>query len=593
MCVKGCAEGEVGSYDEKTKTFFCRKECKEIDGEYYFTYYTQDDETHAVCLEYACGYDQYMERVMLPGTTTHSYIHCMDSCVSSTLGKYYYEQESGRWCVGECKSGYVRGLTCIAGPCDYLSYTHWNTYSTVEDLVLKGPFTVAQRYCTYGYSCPDYVPALINGTCMWTCPDDYNYFWANGECVRWCKSQWFTVQYGKRICQTTPCQNFVKTVVPDTNTAMLQCVDDCSKVKGALTVVETGECATTCPADYPLQEGEQCVLTCSAGMFKEVLDEETSTVTKVCITDKSECRVMENTSYGQKCIADVQCSGAIYIDEYNQTHCVMICPSQSPYLQVEKGKKYCLAECDYISKITEADLQQYATYQCVPSCGNSQVFYSQDGANFCDDRCPAGMIESYGQCVTQCPSHLFLSNDTETPKCVQSCAPKFYYVNEVNGKTCWASGECDGDYPFMITSTSVTGYTECVDVCPGTEPYFYKQKCYNKCPAGIEISYTLANGTEVRYTDNTFHYNNEYECVEKCNSTYQFANGQMCDSQCSQVWTYNETISGQPEFDLLQQWRCQDSCGIGVPLFIDNADDRHCVDVCDASYSYSSVQKLR
>ena len=123
-----------------------------------------------------------------------------------------------------------------------------------------------------------------------------------------------------------------------------------------------------------------------------------------------------------------------------------------------------------------------------------------------------------------------MSNDTENLQCVQSCAPKFYYVNEINGKTCWENSECDGDYPFMIASKSVTGYTECVNVCPGTEPYFYKQKCYNSCPAGIEISYTLSNGTVVRYTDNTYHYNNEYECVETCNSTYQFGNGQMCDS---------------------------------------------------------------
>ena len=135
------------------------------------------------------------------------------------------------------------------------------------------------------------------------------------------------------------------------------------------------------------------------------------------------------------------------------------------------------------------------------------------------------MIKSYGQCVTECPSHLFLSNDTENPNCVQSCVSKFYYVNPTNGKTCWEEKECDGDYPFMVASKSVIGYTECVNVCPGTEPYFYKQHCYNSCPAGIQISYTLENGTVVRYTDNTYHYNNEYECVEQCNSTYQFANG--------------------------------------------------------------------
>ena len=90
MCVKGCTEGQVGNYDEETKTFSCRSECKEIDGEYYFMYYRQGEETYAVCLEYACGYDQYMERVMLPGTTSHSYIRCMASCSDSALGLYFY-----------------------------------------------------------------------------------------------------------------------------------------------------------------------------------------------------------------------------------------------------------------------------------------------------------------------------------------------------------------------------------------------------------------------------------------------------------------------------------------------------------------------
>lgn len=52
-----------------------------------------------MCLEYACGYDQYMERVMLPGITTHSYIHCMTSCSESVMGYYFYELEQGRWCV--------------------------------------------------------------------------------------------------------------------------------------------------------------------------------------------------------------------------------------------------------------------------------------------------------------------------------------------------------------------------------------------------------------------------------------------------------------------------------------------------------------
>ena len=97
-------------------------------------------------------------------------------------------------------------------------------------------------------------------------------------------------------------------------------------------------------------------------MFKEVLDEATKQVTKVCITNKSECRVMEETASGQKCIADVQCNGAIFVDEYGQTHCVTICPPESPYLLVENDKKYCLTTCNYIIKITDADLLQYAAH---------------------------------------------------------------------------------------------------------------------------------------------------------------------------------------------------------------------------------------
>lgn len=71
---------------------------------------------------------------------------------------------------------------------------------------------------------------------------------------------------------------------------------------------------------------------------------------------------MEETASGQKCIADVQCNGAIFVDEYGQTYCVTICPPESPYLQVENDKKYCLTTCNYIIKITDADLLQYAAH---------------------------------------------------------------------------------------------------------------------------------------------------------------------------------------------------------------------------------------
>ena len=69
-------------------------------------------------------------------------------------------------------------------------------------------------------------------------------------------------------------------------------------------------------------------------MFKDVLDEKTGNTTKVCVTDKSSCKIMEETTSGHKCISDLQCDGAIFVDEYNQTYCVKVCPQDSPYLKI-------------------------------------------------------------------------------------------------------------------------------------------------------------------------------------------------------------------------------------------------------------------
>ena len=92
----------------------------------------------------------------------------------------------------------MQGLTCITGPCTYLSYIKENKYYKIEGTTQTGPFYAKQTYCTYDYTCPVYVPSLINGTCMWTCAE--NYFWEDGHCQRWCDSQWYKVIDGKRVC---------------------------------------------------------------------------------------------------------------------------------------------------------------------------------------------------------------------------------------------------------------------------------------------------------------------------------------------------------------------------------------------------------
>ena len=70
---------------------------------------------------------------------------------------------------------------------------------------------MTHTYCTYDYSCPDYAPALVNGTCVWPCEE--NYYWENGECRLNCSSKWYKVINGKWVCQEVPCQNFIKKTV--------------------------------------------------------------------------------------------------------------------------------------------------------------------------------------------------------------------------------------------------------------------------------------------------------------------------------------------------------------------------------------------
>ena len=298
-----------------------------------------------------------------------------------------------------------------------------------------------------------------------------NYLLYNSNCIS-CdvsKTYWY---YDERV-STTECQY----------TTDSKCPNDFN-----LLVVETNECVTSCPNDYPYLYKSICLSVCPENTISD--------------TNK-EC----------------QCSYNYYkdLDNNNEIMCLSSnsC-TNNDYPYFISSEKECYKECPSGKYFINSD------YECYYECPSH--FYH---------------IENEYECLVDCPSFYYIVDHRKL--CVEVCSNSDEYPFTVpNTKLC--ADECPYEYQYHELNEF-----NCMNVCPNNEYIIETLKiCLDDCEKSDNYKYhTQENKYCYSSCPESYNYKlndslTSFECYNHCPSNYiHVSNSLLCVKSCEYLWTLN------------------------------------------------------
>ncbi|CAL5991616.1 Conserved_hypothetical protein [Hexamita inflata] len=463
------------------------------------------------------------------------YVVVSTNKVCQLCGKYYEQQADGtQKCVDACQTGWVR----LGDRC-------YN--GLCKDISSTSKYSGTDYICSTTCGA-DFVKDQTSFQCIAQCPNGQVFQPINGEksCVTTCSDGLWVSTYPSDVYRTVG--QCVATCPAGTYKELLQngqtnkfCVDACA-LKMYQVVGSELICVSTCPT-YELLAGnvKRCYENCSQTTSNKV--------TIIIGANNNQC--------------STECPSTLYFLNTTDLTCRTQCVSKA--YSIENGKNICQDSCQFYY-IVDARLDK----QCVPDCGSMFIsgneckatcaFYSYNGTNkTCLSSCGAGLF--YG---------MDLTIDTTVQRCENSCS-KITNKPYSTGQVC--DSKCTGSNVYLDG-------TVCKTSCPfyanSSTPLISTYVCLTKCDTYYEIdassnSHCVNSCAEA----NAKPYNNGYKCLAACNEA---PNLLIQNLVCVQACTENRAISIDGKI-------CDTTC----QFYTDNMGVKRCIASCNTTYPFQQL----
>ena len=503
---------------------------------------------------------------------TYNYIYennyiCLDNCESED----HLQTKNGTLiiCSNSCEEGKVLSEKQCKNECD--------TNRPYLEEVTRTCYKI----------CPETSPYYLNKSdgkiyCVSNCGEN-KYISSDNKCVDECKKTENYIIDGNK-CKSK-CENenellyYLYKKSNNNEYNIYKCVSNCVS-DYQYRIYNSNECIKNCNENYPyLSPDNLCYEICNQNQKYPFSYEDNNNNNKKCLEKCPDnfkyykkdyiCVKYCNISNNNYILSNNECASSCnstsdyiylnYIDN-NEIKCVDKCPSEKSfilpnntcnskcidnYIYYNSEQKKCLSKCDEDYK---ADETIYGK-ECVSKCGDKFILNGN-----CVDNCTNGYdyyFESDKKCLTTCGDKYYAYNQ----KCLNNCPDEYpYYIYNKNLKMNICKESCSEiGYEFISVNN------ECISKCTSGSLYFINTttniQCYTQCP------------------DNYYHYENKYECVNKCNEYIYYEKSLCIDGCLTDQNIYND---GEKKY-------CIDNCKNFNSTKLYNSQKGTCVSECDSS----------
>ena len=481
--------------------------------------------------------------------------YCVEDC--AILGKKYYypdrEDKKKLKCVDSCSNLKEQDNECVS-TCDENYYLNNLNENQCISLCPSGFYQVLN---TGEKKCVDVSSA---SNCLYSKDKASD---NNKKCYTSCIeliSEGYNsyINQKNNMCTDADCVSFYAIIDSDNN------IKKCYESKSA------------CKNDnYKYYKDNQCLLECND--FKEGRIEDDGTL-KLCFDNIAACISKGYKYYTQpdnKCYSS-SCPNDLYPQQDTTITGGFLCTSCDD-LKISKG--YCKSSCDddecyFIDNTNNA---HFNPNECKSI---STYFYhtvNSGGSNIkiCVDNCKSQgkfYFEGKKECVDVCKktvdgADIFLYYEPTDNKCVEQCDNGNYIFAKEPTTT---HEKCDIQCPSGIKHLLEDSH-KCIDSCPPTHPYRFKDSNFdtnNHYICKSSISYTCT-GNNYLYLDDQC--TNAQNCV--ANGKNKINSKNICGTACEDGYNYIEKV-------IDELYKCKEHCDGSKYIFINNNDEKECVDEC-------------
>ena len=451
--------------------------------------------------------------------------NCVDDCTAHNK-KYYYPNESDKKtlsCVPNCPNK-EQNNECVSS-CGGDYYLNELNGNQCINLCPYGFYTEidGQKIC---------LDETSSSNCFYSQSDASS---NNKKCYSSCNELGDPYIYQKgKMCSNNQCDNFY-----GENSGIKICYDSTIACKNA---------------GYSFYNGNECLSGCGGYIDGDAADN----ILKYCFSDIDECSskgyiYFDNTQSSPKCYRS-SCHNGLYPKEIegNKYDCVTCTSSK-----ISKG--FCKETCDddecYFTN------SENANNVASNLCKSILDFYyyidtSGDSAKkICVDNCQSVgkyYFEGKKECVDICKktensNDKYLYYDPNDNKCVEQCTNGLYLFakesTSPNHEKC--DTKCPEGFKYLVENTH-----KCIDGCPNTHPYYYKDTNFNSNGHFICKSVSTCRG------DNYLFYDGQClspaNCYSKDNNFINSKN--ICVSTCEGGYDFKEKV-------IEGVYKCLTSCG--------------------------------
>ena len=479
---------------------------------------------------------------------------CYKNCDKIALKPFKIEDNGETLCVESCnedKPNYGNDKICKKG-CDEIDDGNIINWDNRCVSYCPHPY---YRYLQKGRcvnNCNESIYIIEDEyNCLEICPDSHNYIVDGYICTKKCESYQYAQK--KEVVKVSETYNYT----------LYDCVESCDEnlyyyTSGSVYIQK--KCFDYClENEFVIQDTHICVSQCDNSKYKSYYSENTdvnpsypnNTCVLVCPSDKpyiylDKC-VKECPSYYKYHIEGtftclLECPSEYKIDDEDQFTCKTYCPNGK---FLDSNRKNCIDDCSQNS-ISGYNMYVKGAYQCRKDCDG----YLIENETVCVKECSEGFFLdlSDNKCKTSCPEGKEYVNISTNPICLENCPDGFQYY-EVISDIKYCKSQCNN---------VSTLYGQCLDHCNSDYKYYdYKNNtCLSdKCPIySVEIP---LNDTDI-----------QYRCFDKCPSSHPYlTDDNLCSSSCT-----------NPKYLNISANKCQNECNSDF-VFIDG-EIQYCLETC-------------
>ncbi|CAL6025407.1 Conserved_hypothetical protein [Hexamita inflata] len=493
---------------------------------------------------------------------------CSTSCGAFPKGytEEYFNQVAVFVCHNECPPDYP----------EYSSNMFKDTQQCFAPLCQSNQYLETNNRCVSQCASKMYIinssSSLNKLQCIFDNQTCNKYYLNNGmkECYNQCPLQYPFQQINQCLTSCTPYMNDPKSVTHKI------CLQYCGGNNPSYIQLDSNgrtQCINSCGDMFALEIGNifECVQICEYYTWNGQ--------SKICTSTCDYYRIdLTKDSVAKQCGDSCSQFNMTYmLMENGKTQCLNKCPDNYPFLDGIICKKYC-------KYLEEQQLQDISKYACVQEC---QSYYIQYPSNsmimICKQNCKGNTPYVFKQqCVISClqTEYKFIGEDGLT--CVENCSGEYakninsmycdiscdFYINS-GFKVCYF-GELTHQYRQIYKQINMDGII--------TSRYQFVDKCFNNEYLLVGTIKTCSSCILYELDEDA------HKCVSNCSSSQVRFGNQCFTGYCKDIIGINAFIyTGVDKI-------CSISCG---NLFLLNEQTKQCTESCPTDFVYKEKNQLQ